>query len=138
MNLIFTIVSLFFCCVAAYFLVKLQKINKELRKENAVTLVNAVDNATSYVVNKALRETFSIINAPKAEGYLVTASSDMPKWYAVWRKCALTQETRVFWGTTHDYGHGYILVKMFEGDNAEENLRKATELCAKLNDKEDE
>lgn len=27
-----------------------------------------------------------------------------------------------------------MLVKMYDGDNAEENLKNATELCAKLNE----
>lgn len=100
--------------------------------ERVSDIEREVFKACENVVDKALRRAISVINAPKSEGYLVTASSDLPKSYGVWRKINASEE---YYGPYRiGYGIAYILVKMFDGDNAEENLKNATELCAKLND----
>lgn len=139
MNWIFTLISLIFCCVAAFYLHKSQKANLKLSQEiealkmkHMCDIDSAVRKACKNVVDKALSRAISAINAPKAEGYLVTSSNDMPKAYAVWRKVQASEE---YYGSYRiGYGIAYILVKMFDSDNAEENLKNATELCAKLND----
>lgn len=139
MSWIFTLISLILCCVAAFYLHKAQKANTELsqeindRKMDRVSDIESeVRKACSNVVDKALSRAISAINAPKSEGYLVTASSDLPKSYGVWRKVNASEE---YYGPYRiGYGIAYILVKMFDGDNAEENLKNATELCAKLNE----
>lgn len=136
---IFTAISLIACCVAAYYLRKAQEANLKLSQEiNARKMEREEDvkkafrDATESIVEKALSKAISAINAPKAEGYLVTASSDIPKAYAVWRKVNASEE---YYGVYRiGYGIAYILVKMFDSDNAEDNLRNATELCAKLNE----
>lgn len=139
MNLIFTTISLIFCCVAAFYLHKSQKANLKLSQEiealkmkHMCDIDSAVCKACANVVDKALSRAISAINAPKSEGYLVTASSDLPKSYGVWRKVDAMEQSgfiRAF------YGMAYILVKMFDSENAEENLKNATELCDKLNEK---
>lgn len=139
MNLIFTTIGLIFCCVAAFYLHKAQKTNLKLSQEiealkmkHMCDIDSAVRKACANVVDKALSRAISAINAPKSEGYLVTASSDLPKSYGVWRKI---QASEAYHGLYRiDYGIAYILVKMFDSDNAEENLKNATELCDKLND----
>lgn len=140
MNWIFIIISLIFCCVAAFYLNKAQKANLKLSQEiealkmkHMCDIDSAVGKACANVVDNALRMAISAINAPGSEGYLVTASSDIPKSYAVWRKVDAMEQNgfmRAF------YGRAYILVKMFDSNNAEENLKNATELCAKLNDED--
>jgi len=51
--------------------------------------------------------------------------------YAVWKKVNASEE---YYGRFRiGYGMAYILVKMFDGDNTEENLKNATELCTELN-----
>lgn len=139
MTWIFTTISLIFCCVAAFYLHKSQKANLKLSQEiealkmkHMCDIDSAVCKACANVVDKALSRAISAINAPKSEGYLVTASSDLPKSYGVWRKVNASEE---YYGPYRiGYGIAYILVKMFDGDNAEENLKNATELCAKLNE----
>lgn len=139
MTWIFTTIGLIFCCVAAFYLHKSQKANLKLSQEiNARKMEReddvkkAVRDATEGVVEGALSKAISAINAPKSEGYLVTASSDLPKSYGVWRKVNASEE---YYGPYRiGYGIAYILVKMFDSDNAEENLKNATELCDKLND----
>ena len=139
MSWIFTTISLIFCCVAAFYLNKAQKANLKISQElNACKMgcvsdiESAVRKATGTIVDKALSKTINAINAPKSEGYLVTASSDLPKSYGVWRKVNTSEE---YYGSYRiSYGIAYILVKMFDSDNAEENLKNATELCAKLNE----
>lgn len=140
MNLIFTTISLIFCCVAAFYLRKSQKANlklsieiEALKMKHMCDIDSAVRKACANVVDKALSRAISAINAPKAEGYLVTASSDLPKSYGVWRKVNASEEY-YGWGDRIGYGIAYILVKMFDSDNAEENLKNAVELCDKLND----
>lgn len=91
---------------------------------------SAVRKACEKVVDNALRMAISAINAPESEGYLVTASSDIPKAYAVWRKVDAMEQNGFMRAC---YGRAYILVKMFDSNNAYENLKNATELCAKLN-----
>lgn len=140
MSWIFTIISLIFCCVAAFYLNKAQKANLKLsqeinarRMEREEDVKKAVRDAVDGIAERALRKAIEAINAPKSEGYLVTASSDIPKAYAVWRKVQASEE---YYGNYRiRYGIAYILVKMFNSDNAEENLKNATELCDKLNDK---
>lgn len=140
MNWIFIIISLIFCCVAAFYLHKAQKANLKLSQEINTRKIERegdieakVRKATETVVERALSKAISAINAPKSEGYLVTASSDMPKAYAVWREVQASEE---YYGSYRiGYGIAYILVKMFDSDNAEENLKNATELCDKLNKK---
>lgn len=124
--------------MAAFYLNKAQKANLKLSQElNACKMERednvkkAVRNATESVVERALSKAISAINAPKSEGYLVTASSDLPKSYGVWRKVNASEE--YYGGYRIGYGIAYILVKMFDSDNAEENLKNATELCDKLN-----
>lgn len=139
MNWIFTTIGLIFCCVAAFYLNKAQKANLKLsqeieaiKKKHICDIDSAVRKACEKVVDNALRMAISVINAPKSEGYLVTASSDLPKFYGVWRKVNTSEE---YYGSYRiSYGIAYILVKMFDSDNAEENLKNATELCAKLNE----
>ena len=139
MSWIFTTISLIFCCVAAFYLNKAQKANLKISQElnarkmgRVSDIESAVRKATGTIVDKALSKTINAINAPKSEGYLVTASSDLPKFYGVWRKVNTSEE---YYGSYRiSYGIAYILVKMFDSDNAEENLKNATELCAKLND----
>lgn len=137
MNWIFIIISLIFCCVAAFYLHKAQKANLKLSQEintrkieREVDIEAKVRKATETVVERALSNAISVINAPKSEGYLVTASSDMPKAYAVWRKVDAMEQNGFMRAL---YGRAYILVKMFDSNNAEENLKNAAELCAKLN-----
>ena len=138
MTYIFTTISLIMCCVAAFYLRKAQKANLKLsqeinarRMERVSDIETEVRKATETIVEKALSKAISAINEPKAEGYLVTASSDMPKAYAVWKKVNASEE---YYGRFRiGYGMAYILVKMFDSDNAEENLKNATELCAELN-----
>lgn len=151
---IFTIISLFFCCVASYNLIKIQKNNKSLREIKVdeikrelrnVLLVDCVDvakkvisaneNEAKYtaigVVRDAVGEALQKINISKTEGYMITSLSYNPKAYAIWRKCNLAKPIISF----SDYnGMFYTLVKMFDSDNAEENLRNATELCKMLNE----
>lgn len=139
MSWIFTLISLILCCVASFYLHKAQKANTKLGQEINARKMEREDNvkiavrdATESVVERALSKAISAINAPKSKGYLVTASSDLPKSYGVWRKVNASEE---YYGPYRiGYGIAYILVKMFDGDNAEENLKNATELCAKLND----
>lgn len=140
MTWIFTTISLIMCCVAAFYLHKAQRANlklsqeinaRKMERENNVK--KAVRDATESVVERALSKAISVINAPKSEEYLVTASSDLPKSYGVWRKVQASEE--YYGGYRIGYGIAYILVKMFDSDNAEENLKNATELCAKLNEK---
>lgn len=139
MSWIFTLISLIFCCVAAFYLNKAQKANLKLSQEvealkmkHMCDIDNAVRKASEKIVERALSKAISAINAPKSEGYLVTASSDLPKSYGVWRKVNASEE---YYGCYRiGYGIAYILVKMFDGENAEENLKNATELCAKLNE----
>lgn len=151
---IFTIISLFFCCVAAYNMKKIQKNNKDFKeiklKEIAQNIkadvlqdcIDAENRASSEILGKANKistriisdavgEALQSINSPKTEGYLVTSFSDTPQRYAVWRKCEMEKNFSLY---TQSYGMGYILVKMFDSDNAEENLRNATELCRMLNE----
>ena len=140
---IFTIISLFFCCVAAYNLKKIQKNNKNFREIKVdklksglrIELINAAKDAAKdaakEVLYKAVSSALELINTPKQEGYLITNSRDMPYRYYVWRKCSMEQGNKYF--SVH-YGTGYILVKSFDSDNAEENLRNATELCKMLNE----
>lgn len=138
MTYIFTTISLIMCCVAAFYLRKAQKANLKLsqeinarRMERVSNIETEVRKATETIVEEALSKAISAINEPKAEGYLVTASSDMPKAYAVWKKVNASEE---YYGQFRiGYGMAYILVKMFDSDNAEENLKNATELCAELN-----
>lgn len=137
MNWIFIIISLIFCCVAAFYLNKAQKANLKLSQEINTRKIERegdieakVRKATETVVERALSNAISVINAPKSEGYLVTASSDMPKAYAVWRKVDAMEQNGFMRAL---YGRAYILVKMFDSNNAEENLKNAAELCAKLN-----
>ena len=140
MNWIFIIIGLILCCVAAFYLNKAQKANLKLsqeveaiKKKHICDIDSAVRKACEKVVDNALRMAISAINAPGSEGYLVTASSDIPKAYAVWRKVQASEE---YYGSYRiGYGIAYILVKMFNSDNAEENLKNATELCDKLNKK---
>lgn len=139
MSWIFTLISLIFCCVAAFYLRKAQKANLKLSQEINVRkmerlsdIENEVRKACENVVDKALSRAISAINAPKSEGYLVTSSSNLPKAYAVWRKVNASEK---YYGSYRiGYGIAYILVKMFNSDNAENNLKNATELCDKLND----
>ena len=139
MTWILTTICLIFCCVGAFYLHKSQKANLKLSQEiealkmkHMCDIDSAVRKACANVVDKALSRAISAINAPKAEGYLVTASSDLPKSYGVWRKINASED---YYGPYRiGYGIAYILVKMFDSDNAEENLKNATELCAKLND----
>ena len=138
MTYIFTTISLIMCCVAAFYLRKAQKANLKLsqeinarRMERVSNIETEVRKATETIVEKALSKAISAINESKAEGYLVTASSDMPKAYAVWKKVNASEE---YYGRFRiGYGMAYILVKMFDGDNTEENLKNATELCTELN-----
>jgi hypothetical protein len=140
MSWIFTLISLIFCCVAAFYLRKAQKANLKLSQEINVRkmerlsdIENEVRKACENVVGKALSRAISAINAPESKGYLVTASSDLPKSYGVWRKVNASEE---YYGPYRiGYGIAYILVKMFDSDNAEENLKNAAELCDKLNEK---
>lgn len=139
MSWIFTLISLIFCCVAVFYLRKAQKANLKLSQEINVRkmerlsdIENEVRKACENVVDKALSRAISAINAPESEGYLVTSSSNLPKAYAVWRKVNASEE---YYGPYRiGYGIAYILVKMFDSDNAENNLKNATELCDKLND----
>ena len=138
MTCIFTTISLIMCCVAAFYLRKAQKANLKLSQEINARKMERVSNiesevfkATEAIVEQALRKAISVINEPKAEGYLVTASSDMPKAFAVWKKVNASEE--YYAGYRIGYGTAYILVKMFNSDNAEENLKNATELCTELN-----
>lgn len=102
------------------------------RTEAEEDVKKAVRDAVDGIAEIALRKAIEAINAPESEGYLVTASSDIPKAYAVWRK---VQASGKYYGCYRiDYGIAYILVKMFDSENAEENLKNATELCDKLND----
>ena len=140
MTYIFTTISLIMCCVAAFYLRKAQKENLKLiqeinvrRMERASAIEDKVREATETIVEKALSKAISAINAPKTEGYLITASSDMPKAYAVWKKVNASEGCYGLFRTRTGYGMAYILVKMFDSDNAEENLKNATELCAELN-----
>lgn len=137
MNWIFIIISLILCCVAAFYINKAQKANLKLSQEieaikmkHMCDIDSAVRKACEKVVDNALRMAISAINAPGSEGYLVTASSDIPKAYAVWRKVDAMEQNGFMRAC---YGRAYILVKMFDSNNAEENLKNATELCAKLN-----
>lgn len=137
MNWIFIIISLILCCVAAFYLNKAQKANLKLsqeieaiKKKHICDINSAVLETCKKVVNNALRMAISAINAPRSEGYLVTASSDIPKAYAVWRKVDAKEQNDFICSY---YGMAYILVKMFDSNNAEENLKNATELCDKLN-----
>lgn len=139
MSWIFTTISLIFCCVAAFYLHKAQKANLKIsqelnarKMEREDNVKKAVRDATESVVERALSKAISAINAPKSEGYLVTASSNLPKAYAVWRKVQASEEYYECYRIR--YGIAYILVKMFDSDNAEENLKNAVELCDKLND----
>lgn len=139
MSWIFTIISLIFCCVAAFYLNKAQKANLKLsqelnarRMERVSDIKDKVREATETIAERALSRAISAINAPKSEGYLVTSSSDIPKAYAVWRKVDASEECYGYYRV--GYGIAYILVKMFDSENAEENLKNATELCDKLND----
>lgn len=139
MSWIFTTISLIMCCVAAFYLNKAQKANLKLsqelnarRMEREDDIKKAVRDASDSIVERALKKAIEAINAPKAEGYLVTSSNDMPKAYAVWRKVHASGEYYLSYRI--GYGIAYVLVKMFDSDNAEENLKNATELCAKLND----
>lgn len=140
MSWIFTTISLIFCCVAAFYLHKAQKANTKLiqernarKMERVIDIESEVFKACENVVDKALSRAISVINAPKSEGYLVTSSSNLPKAYAVWRKVQASEE--YYGGYRIRYGIAYILVKMFDSDNAEENLKNAAELCDKLNEK---
>lgn len=126
MSWIFTLISLIFCCVAAFYLHKSCKINKKLSEELFSARIDSCN-----IVDKALRKAMEAINAPESEGYLVIASSDTPKAYSVWRKVDAMEQSGFKCAC---YGMAYILVKMFDSDNAEENLKNATELCDKLNE----
>lgn len=128
---IFTIICLFFCCVALYNLRKMQKGYKALREIKVDGLKDIAETAAKGVINNAVCSALRSINSPKTEGYLVTSFSDTPQRYAVWRKCEMEEN---FFLYTKSYGMGYILVKMFDSPNAEENLRNATKLCRMLND----
>lgn len=147
MSWIFTIISLIFCCVAAFYLNKARKANAELSQEIFAREIEVnkllterdsrindkVKSAVGNIVDDALRRTFNVINSPTDVGYVVTTSSDTPKTYAVWRK--LNASNKYYDNCSFSYGMAYILVKMFDSDNAEENLKNATELCDKLNEK---
>lgn len=138
MSWIFTTISLIFCCVAAFYLNKAQKANLKLsqeinarRMERVSDIENAVRAAVGDIANRAVMKAIEAINVPTSEGYLVTTSSDIPKGYVVWRKVDAMEQNGYMRAC---YGMAYILVKMFDSDNAEENLKNATELCNKLND----
>lgn len=137
MNWIFIIISLIFCCVAAFYLNKAQKANLKLsqeinarRMERVIDIETAVRDAAGNIADRSVRKAIEAINVPKSDGYLVTTSSDIPKAYAVWRKVDAMEQNGFMRAC---YGRAYILVKMFDSNNAEENLKNATELCAKLN-----
>ena len=143
MTYIFTTISLIMCCVAAFYLRKAQKENLKLsqeinvrRMERASAIEDKVREATETIVEKALSKAISAINEPETKGCLVTASSDMPKAYAVWKKVNVSEGYYGLLHTRTDYKMAYILVKMFDSDNAEENLKNATKLCAELNKNE--
>lgn len=136
MSWIFTTIILIFLCV---YIRKAQKADIKLEQklntfmlERRDDVKNKVSDATEGIVERALIKAMKAINEPKSKGYLVTTSSDTPKAYAVWRKVHASAE---HYGSCHiGYGMAYILVKRFDSDNSEENLKNATELCSKLND----
>lgn len=151
---IFTIISLFFCCVAAYNLKKIQKNNKSLREikvdeikrelrnelledcvDVAKNVISANENKAKYtaidVVRDAVRQALAAVNISKTEGYMITSLSYNPKAYAIWRKCNLSKPVIAY---SELNGMFYTLIKLFDSDNAEENLRNATELCKMLSD----
>lgn len=151
---IFTIISLFFCCVAAYNLRKMQKNYKaiidtnfdEIRKGLKFELVgdcyDVAKKAASEkkieakdipysVISDAVGEALQKINISKTEGYMITSLTYNKKAYAIWRKCNLAKPVIAY---SEINGMFYTLVKLFDSPNAEENLRNATELCRMLND----
>lgn len=128
---IFTVISLFFCCVAAYNLKKIQKNNKALRDIKIDEMKDLAGNAAKETMSNVLKSALQTINSPKTEGYLITSSRDTPQSYAVWRKCEMERNCFLY---IQSYGMGYILVKIFDSPNAEENLKNAVKLCNMLND----
>lgn len=75
-----------FCRVAAFYLNKARKADlittEALKTRRVRDIDSAVREACADIVDMALSKAIYAINAPKAEGYLVTASSDAPKSYA--------------------------------------------------------
>ncbi len=152
---IFTIISLFFCCVAVYNLRKMQKnykaiietnfsgIRQELKFELVGDFYDVAKKAVSEkkieakdipysVISDAVGEALQKINISKTEGYMITSLIYNKKAYAIWRKCNLAKPVVAYCDIN---GMFYTLVKLFDSDNAEENLRNATELCSMLNDR---
>lgn len=128
---IFTIISLFFCCVTAYNLIKLQKNNKLLREIKVNEIKDIAETVSRSVVHDAVCSALLKINSSKTEEYLITCSKESPQFYAIWRKFRAEDDYGIH---MYHYGNGYILIKMFDSPNAEENLRNATELCSMLNE----
>ena len=128
---IFTIISLFFCCVALYNLRKIQKSYKALREIKVDEIKDIAETASKNVISGAVCSALLQMNSSKTDEYLITFSKESPQFYAIWRKFRVDDDygTHMF-----HYGNGYILIKMFDSPNAEENLRNATELCKMLNE----
>lgn len=151
---IFTIICLFFFCVALYNSRKMQKNYKaiidtnfdEIRKGLKFELVgdcyDVAKKAASEkkieakdipysVISDAVGEALQKINISKTEGYMITSLTYNKKAYAIWRKCNLAKPVIAY---SEINGMFYTLVKLFDSPNAEKNLRNATELCRMLND----
>lgn len=128
---IFTIISLFFCCVALYNLRKMQKSYKALREIKVDEIKDIAETASKSVISGTVCSSLLKMNSSKTDEYLITFSKESPKFYTIWRKFKI----EYYYGThLYHYGNGYILIKMFDSPNAEENLRNATELCQMLNE----
>lgn len=128
---IFTIISLLFCCVALYNLRNMQKGYKALREIKVDKLKDIAEAAAKSLIHDIVCSALRQINSSKTEEYFITSSSETPRFYAIWRKFKMEEDYGL---CIYNYGMGYILVKLFDSPNAEENLRNATEVCRKLND----